>query len=65
MREKFWQMVKEDPTFKQELWVTIEQERERAFEKLKKTAREGFISVTDFRHDPLKIFAAHEVTFMV
>lgn len=76
MREKFWEMVATDNTFKQNFWITIEQERENAFEKLKKTAREGFISgivhqsisdvqVTDFKTDPLKIFAAHELLAVV
>jgi hypothetical protein len=46
LRERFWEMVKTDPTFKQQFWITIEDEREYAFAKLKKTAREGFISGT-------------------
>eukprot|EP01127_Copromyxa_protea_P008791 TRINITY_DN2022_c0_g1_i1.p1 TRINITY_DN2022_c0_g1~~TRINITY_DN2022_c0_g1_i1.p1 ORF type:complete len:655 (-),score=138.33 TRINITY_DN2022_c0_g1_i1:23-1987(-) len=65
MREKFWNMVHTDPTFKQSFWVTIEEERENSFAKLKKVAREGFISVLNFRDDPLKIFAAHELMSVV
>eukprot|EP01126_Amoeba_proteus_P024414 TRINITY_DN2460_c0_g1_i16.p1 TRINITY_DN2460_c0_g1~~TRINITY_DN2460_c0_g1_i16.p1 ORF type:complete len:610 (-),score=145.67 TRINITY_DN2460_c0_g1_i16:255-2084(-) len=65
MREKFWQMVKEDPQMIPTYWTTIEEERENAFEKLKKVSRGGFISVRDFLTDPKRIFAAHELLAVI
>lgn len=35
--------------------------RELALQRLTRFCRAGFVSVTDFRHAPLRIFAAHEV----
>lgn len=39
--------------------------RELALQRLAKFCRAGFVSVTDFRLSPLKIFAAHEVAALV
>jgi hypothetical protein len=39
--------------------------RELALQRLEKFCRAGFVSVTDFRLSPLKIFAAHEVAALV
>ena len=35
-----------------------------ALQRLEALCRAGFISVLDFRHNPLRIFAAHEVAAM-
>jgi hypothetical protein len=39
--------------------------RELALERLARFCRSGFVSVTDFRHDPLRIFAAHECAAII
>ncbi|EDO35747.1 predicted protein, partial [Nematostella vectensis] len=39
--------------------------RDLALERLKKLCSQGFISVLDFRHNPLWIFAAHELAAVV
>lgn len=41
--------------------VDLREERELALERLKRICQAGFLSVTDFRHNPLRIFAAHEI----
>lgn len=44
MRKEFYQFIKNDPLFVQKYWTTIEEERELAFQKLKKVSRAGFLS---------------------
>lgn len=39
--------------------------RELALQRLTRFCRAGFVSVTDFRLSPLKIFAAHELAALV
>lgn len=39
--------------------------RELALQRLSRFCRSGFVSITDFRHDPLRIFAAHECAALV
>lgn len=45
--------------------MDLRDSRELALQRLTSFCRSGFFSVTDFKHDPLKIFAAHEVAAMV
>ncbi|KAG2446914.1 hypothetical protein HYH02_008070 [Chlamydomonas schloesseri] len=44
--------------------VSLAEERELALQRLRRICRAGFISVTDFRENPYRIFAAHEVAAM-
>lgn len=41
--------------------IDLRDDRELALRRLTSFCQAGFVSVTDFRHDPLRIFAAHEV----
>jgi len=41
--------------------MDLRDERELALQRLTKFCQSGFVSVTDFRHNPLRIFAAHEI----
>ncbi|KXZ48318.1 hypothetical protein GPECTOR_29g92 [Gonium pectorale] len=41
--------------------ISLADERELALQRLKRVCRAGFISVSDFRTNPFRIFAAHEV----
>uniref|UniRef100_A0A7S3QUT3 Acyl-coenzyme A oxidase n=1 Tax=Dunaliella tertiolecta TaxID=3047 RepID=A0A7S3QUT3_DUNTE len=41
--------------------IELHEERELAYERLKRICLAGFASVVDFRHNPLRVFAAHEV----
>lgn len=45
--------------------MDLRDSRELALQRLSRFCRSGFVSVTDFRHDPLRIFAAHECAAMV
>lgn len=54
-----------DPLYTPRYNVSLEMERELAFQRLKKLADRGFISVMDFERNPLNIFAAHEAAGMV
>jgi acyl-CoA oxidase len=50
-----------DPLFKARWNITIAEERRLALERLRMIITSGLISVTDFRTNPLRIFAAHEI----
>ncbi len=41
--------------------LTLDEEREVALQRLKAVCDAGFISVRDFKNNPLKVFAAHEL----
>jgi len=49
-----------DPLFIPRWNISIEEERELALERLRRLCHSGNFSITDFRHNPLRIFAAHE-----
>jgi hypothetical protein len=44
--------------------IDLRKEREVALLRLQKLCRAGFISVLDFKQNPLRIFAAHEIAAM-
>ncbi|KAJ3021319.1 hypothetical protein HKX48_008795 [Thoreauomyces humboldtii] len=52
-------------TFTPRYDVSLRYMRELAFERLKKVAENGHISVLDFEKNPLNVFAAHEVAGMI
>ncbi|XP_065655803.1 uncharacterized protein LOC100202148 [Hydra vulgaris] len=54
-----------DPIFKPKYNISLSEEREVALQRLKKICEKGFISVLDFKNNPLKIFAAHEIASIV
>ena len=60
MRNKFRDFLKSD-LFKPRYNMTLEEERELALKRLQAICDAGFISVMDFKNNPLKIFAAHEL----
>ena len=41
--------------------IDLREERELAYRRLKALCEAGFISVRDFKENPMRIFAAHEV----
>lgn len=45
--------------------ISVDEERELALQRLKKLCNQGFISVLDFKNNPLWIFAAHELVAVV
>lgn len=64
-REKFRKILSEDPLMKPKYNISVDEERALALKRLKKLCDQGFISVLDFRHNPLWIFAAHELAAVV
>eukprot|EP00095_Tigriopus_kingsejongensis_P001058 maker-scaffold631_size122145-snap-gene-0.40 protein:Tk01058 transcript:maker-scaffold631_size122145-snap-gene-0.40-mRNA-1 annotation:"acyl-coenzyme a oxidase peroxisomal" len=60
MREQFRDFLKSD-LFTPRYNITLADERALALKRLKAVCDAGFISVMDFKHNPLKIFAAHEM----
>lgn len=45
--------------------ISLAEERELAYERLRQVCRGGFISVRDFENNPRRIFAAHELSAIV
>merc|ERR1712012_1498132 len=60
MRDQFREFIKQ-PLFQPRFDLTLEEEREVALQRLKAVCDAGFISVLDFRNNPLNVFAAHEL----
>ncbi|KAK9829677.1 hypothetical protein WJX72_007299 [[Myrmecia] bisecta] len=53
--------VAKDDLFIPRYDIDLRDERELALQRLKKMCHSGLFSITDFRHNPLRIFAAHEI----
>lgn len=64
MRKKFRKFMS-DPVFVPKYNVSLEEEREIALARLQAICDNKFISVTDFWHNPLRIFAAHEIAAII
>jgi len=60
MRDNFRKFLAQD-LFKPRYNLTLDEERELALKRLQAICDQKFISVLDFVHNPLKIFAAHEL----
>ncbi len=54
-----------DPLFVPKYNISLEEERQLAYDRLKKICDSGLFSVKDFWTNPRNIFAAHEITGMV
>jgi len=59
MRARLMEFMKDD-LFTPRYNVSVRFERELALERLRKICEQGFFSVTDFKSNPRRIFAAHE-----
>ena len=64
-RAKFRKVFSEDPFMTPKYNISVDEERDLALKRLKKLCDQGFISVLDFRNNPLWIFAAHELAAVV
>jgi len=54
-----------EPIFTPKYNMPLEEERELAYDRLKRICESGLFSVKDFWHNPRNIFAAHEVVGMI
>lgn len=64
-RKAFRKLISQDPLFIPKYNISLEEERSIALERLKKLCDQGFISVLDFKNNPLWIFGAHELAAVV
>jgi len=64
MRQKFRAFMS-SPVMKPKYNIPLSEEREVALQRLKQICDAGFISVLDFRNNPLRIFAAHELASII
>jgi len=64
MRDELRQFL-EKPLFTPKFDISLEEERELAYQRLKAICEAGFISVRDFNTNPYRIFAAHELATAV
>jgi len=64
MRKDFRKFMS-DPVMTPKYDISLEEERDIALQRLQRICDAGFISVTDFWHNPLRIFAAHEISAVI
>ncbi|KAK8731425.1 hypothetical protein OTU49_007604, partial [Cherax quadricarinatus] len=64
MRAKFRKFMS-DPVMIPRYNIPLDVERDMALARLKRICDAGFISVLDFRNNPLRIFAAHELAAII
>lgn len=64
LRDKLKEVFK-DPVFAPRYQLTLEEEREYAYRRLKHLCAQRLFSVLDFETDPRRIFAAHDVAGFV
>lgn len=64
MRDKMRRFM-DDPLWIPRYNISLDEEREMALVRLKKICDAGLISVLDFQNNPLRIFAAHELSAVV
>jgi acyl-CoA oxidase len=64
MREKFREFISE-PVMVPRYNISLDEERDLALRRLQRICDSGFISVLDFWHNPLRIFAAHELAAVI
>jgi len=64
MRNKFREFVS-DPVMTPKYNIPLAEERDIALQRLQRICDNGFISVLDFRDNPLRIFAAHELAAII
>jgi len=56
-----WSKLFEDPVFAKKCNLSLADQRQQAYDRLKRTCDEGIVSVFDFQNDPKNIFTAHEM----
>ena len=64
MRQKFRQFISE-PVMVPRYNISLAEERELALRRLQRICDNNFISVLDFKNNPLRIFAAHELAAII
>lgn len=65
MRNKIRDYLSSDKCFLPKYNISLEEEREVALQRLQKVCDGKFFSVTDFKSNPGRIFAAHEIAGLV
>ncbi|XP_013379975.1 acyl-coenzyme A oxidase, peroxisomal isoform X1 [Lingula anatina] len=65
MRKKFREYLSNDPDIIPQYNIPLEEEREKALKILQRICDLQFISVLDFKNNPLRIFAAHELVAII
>jgi len=56
-----WHKLMEDPIFKHKLNMSLNEQRELAYSRIKRVCEEKLVSIFDFQNDPKNIFTAHEM----
>lgn len=59
-REKWHKLVASDPVFEAKYNLTLDQERQLAYDRLKAVSDAKLFSIFDFDNDPTNLFTAHE-----
>lgn len=51
----------DDPIFRPKYIMTLDEQRDLAYNQIKRVCDEGLVSIFDFKNDPKNIFTAHEM----
>ena len=60
-RDKWNKLIAEHPAFKIRLNVSLDDERQQAYDRLKAVSDAKLFSIFDFEDDPVNLFTAHEM----
>jgi acyl-CoA oxidase len=60
LKKDKWIKFLEDPVWIPEYDLSLNDHREKAYNRFQKIFQSGLVSVTDFNSDPTNIFTAHE-----
>ena len=56
-----WEKLFKDPIFGKKYQLSLDQQRDLAYARIKRTCDEKIVSIFDFENDPKNIFTAHEM----
>lgn len=59
-RQKWIDLVEKNPIFYPKYNMTLDEEREIAYKRIKTVADAKLFSIFDFQNDPVNLFTAHE-----
>lgn len=56
-----WEKLAQDPIFNHKFNLSLDEQRDLAYARIKRVCDEKIVSIFDFENDPKNIFTAHEM----
>jgi hypothetical protein len=60
-RQKWFDLIDKNPIFYPVYNITLDEQRELAYKRIKAVSDAGLFSIFDFDNDPLNLFTCHEM----